>query len=328
MAERVAIILAAGISSRMKTALPKVLHRVCGREMLSYVLDACRQGGVSKMYVVVGYGAEQVEQRFGGADDIVWVVQDEQKGTGHAVMCCKEYLKDFGGQTYVLCGDVPFIEANVLKKLAETHNAAGSSMTLATAVVDDPSGYGRIIRDSAGDMVGIVEHNDCTAEQLEIREVNPSYYLFDNRVLFEALERVRPDNVKNEYYLTDVLSIILEAGHKVSGVTAVRPEGAVGINSRVHLSEASRIMQQRIQAELMTGGVTIVDPASTWIDTGAEIGEDTVIKPFTYIGGAVRIGRGCHVGPFACLSENMVLEDGSNAEPGTGLVRVNKRQEQ
>ena len=302
--------------------MPKVLHRLCGREMLAYVLDACRKAGVAKMYVVVGYGADQVRKRFGGADDIVWVVQDEQKGTAHAVMCCKELLKDFAGQTYVLCGDVPFVEADVLKKLAEKHDAEGCSMTLATTMLDDPSGYGRIIRDASGDPAGIVEHNDCTDEQLGIREVNPSYYLFDNKALFDALEQVRPDNVKNEYYLTDVLSIILDSGGKVSAVAAVQPEGALGVNSQLGLSEASRIMQQRIQAELMAGGVTIVDPASTWIDVRAEIGADTVIEPFTYIGGAAKIGCGCRIGPLAYLSETVVLEDGSSAGPGTGLARA------
>ncbi len=319
MAERVAIILAAGVSSRMKTRLAKVLHRICGREMLAYVLDACREADVGKMYVVVGYGAEQVKERFGGADDIVWVVQEEQKGTAHAVLCCKDYLKDFDGETYVLCGDVPFIEVEILKILADKHESEKLSMTLATAIMDEPSGYGRILRDGAGNLVGIVEHNDCTGEQLAIKEVNPSYYLFDNKVLFEALVKVRADNAKKEYYLTDVLSIIIGAGYKAAAVAGVRPEGAIGINSRADLSEAARIMQQKIQTGLMEGGVTIVDPNNTWIDVKAEIGEDTVIEPFTYIGNEVKIGRRCRVGPFVYLSDRTVLEDGSCAEPGTGI---------
>lgn len=255
-----AIILAAGISSRMNTKLPKVLHEVCGRPMLAYVLDACREAGVGKLYVVVGYGAEQVESRFAGPDDIVWVRQDEQKGTAHAVLCCREQLGDFDGQSLILCGDGPLIRAETLKALMEKHQSEQSAATLATAVLDDPTGYGRIVRDEKGNIKGIVEHNDCTSEQLAIKEVNPSYYLFNNKILFDALAKVRPDNVKKEYYLTDAIAIILAAGLKVSAVTAVRAEEAMSINNRTQLSEASKIMQHRIQHKLMENGVTIVDP--------------------------------------------------------------------
>jgi bifunctional UDP-N-acetylglucosamine pyrophosphorylase/glucosamine-1-phosphate N-acetyltransferase len=267
MAERVAVILAAGVSSRMNTKLAKVLHEVCGRPMLSYVLDACRQAGFGRIYAVVGFGAEQVKEQFGEAGDIVWVQQDEQKGTAHAVLCCKEHLADFGGQTLILCGDGPLIRAETLKTLMEKHEAEHSSATLATAVLDEPAGYGRIIRDSYGNIQGIVEDSDCSGEQRHIKEINPSYYLFDNKVLFEALEKVKPDNVKKEYYLTDALSVIITSGHKVVAVTAVRPEEAKGVNSRAELSEAGKIMQRRIQKELMDNGVTIVDPDNTWIDS-------------------------------------------------------------
>ena len=315
-----AIILAAGISSRMNTQLPKVLHEVCGRAMLAYVLDACRGVGVEKIYAVVGYGAEQVRERFSGADDIVWVRQDEQKGTAHAVLCCKEHLEDFEGETLVLCGDGPLIRAQTLKILVEKHQAE-TAVTLATAILDDPTGYGRIVRDAYGNIEGIVEHGDCTSEQLAVKEVNPSYYLFNNRILFEALAQVKPDNVKKEYYLTDVLSLIIATGHKVVAVTAVRPEEAMGVNSRAQLSEASKIMQHRIQQELMDSGVTIVDPDNTWIDARAQIGQDTQIEPFTYIHGEVKIGAGCRVGPFAYLSNGTVLKDGSEIAPGTVLSR-------
>jgi bifunctional UDP-N-acetylglucosamine pyrophosphorylase/glucosamine-1-phosphate N-acetyltransferase len=247
MAERVAIILAAGISSRMNTQSPKVLHEVCGRPMLSFVLDACRQVGVAKIYAVVGYGAEQVRERFSEASDIVWVHQEEQKGTAHAILCCREKLKDFEGQTLVLCGDGPLIRAQTLKTLIEKHQTEQPAATLATAILDDPAGYGRIIRDSNGNIQGIVEHSDCTDEQLGICEVNPSYYLFNNKVLFEALEKVRPDNIKKEYYLTDVLSIIIGVGYKVAAVTAVRPEEAMSVNTKTQLDEANDVMRQRIE---------------------------------------------------------------------------------
>ena len=307
MAERAAIILAAGVSKRMNTLMAKVLHEVCGRPMLAYVLDACREVGVTKMYVVVGFSAEQVKERF-DSEDIEWVIQEEQLGTAHAVLCCKEYLKDFEGQTLVLCGDGPLIRSGTLKTLIEKHEAEQSSATLATAVLDDPSGYGRIVRDAYGNMQGIVEDSDCTKEQLAIKEVNPSYYLFNNRVLLEALENVRPDNVKQEYYLTDALAGIIGTGHKVVAVTAVGAEEAMGVNSRRKLSEASKIMQRRIQQVLMENGVTIVDPDNTWIDARARIGQDTVIEPFTYIHGEVEIGQGCRIGPFAYLRHGTVLK--------------------
>jgi bifunctional UDP-N-acetylglucosamine pyrophosphorylase/glucosamine-1-phosphate N-acetyltransferase len=309
MAERVAIILAAGVSRRMNTQLPKVLHEVCGRPMLAYVLDACRGVGVQKLYVVVGFGGDEVEQCFAEAEDIVWVKQTAQRGTAHAVLSCKQYLKDFQGQTLVLCGDGPLVRAEMLNTLIGKHEMERAAATLATAVLDDPTGYGRIVRDRYGNIQGIAEDANCTREELAIREVNPSYYLFNNQILFDAAEQVEPDSVKNEYYLTDAVSRIIATGHKVVAVTAVRPEEAVGVNSRAQLSVASKIMQRRIQQELMDHGVTIVDPDTTWIDARAKIGLDTVVEPFTYIHGEVRIGSGCRVGPFAYLRSGTVLED-------------------
>jgi bifunctional UDP-N-acetylglucosamine pyrophosphorylase/glucosamine-1-phosphate N-acetyltransferase len=309
MSERAAIILAAGVSSRMNTQIAKVLHEVCGRPMLAYVLDACREAGVSKIYVVVGFSGEDVKERFSEVKNIVWVQQDEQMGTAHAVSCCKEHLRDFAGEVLILCGDGPLIRAGTLKRLIEKHESGQSAATLATAVLDDPSGYGRIIRDAYGNMQGIVEDSDCTPGQLAIKEINPSYYLFNSKVLFEALEKVKPDNIKKEYYLTDAVSGIIGTGHKVEAITALSPEEAVGINSRAQLSAASKIMQQRIQRELMENGVTIVDPDNTWIDARAQIGQDTVIEPFTYIHGEVKIGRGCRIGPFAYLRHGTVLKN-------------------
>jgi bifunctional UDP-N-acetylglucosamine pyrophosphorylase/glucosamine-1-phosphate N-acetyltransferase len=309
MAERAAIILAAGISSRMNTQHPKVLHEVCGRPMLAYVLDACRQVGVAKIYVVVGYGTEQIIERFGQPEDIVWVHQDRQMGTAHAVLCCKEHLKDFEGDALILCGDGPLIRAVTLTTLIERHEANKSAATLATAILEDPTGYGRIIRDQNGNIRSIVEDSDCTSEQRAVKEINPSCYLFNNRVLFETLEKVKPDNVKKEFYLTDVVSLIIETGEPVLAVTAMPPDEARGVNSRLQLTEANKIMQRRIQKKLMDNGVTIVDPDNTWIDIRAQIGQDTVIEPFTYIHGEVKIGQRCRVGPFAYLRHGTVLEN-------------------
>lgn len=243
---RVAIILAAGISSRMKTDTPKVLHEVCGRPMLAYVLDACRGAGVQKIYVVVGFGAEQVKKKFEADDDVVWVRQEQQKGTAHAVLCCKEQLNGFNGLTLVLCGDGPLIRAETLRKIAKKHEAEKAAATLATAILDDPTGYGRVCRGTDGNITAIVEHNDCTSEQLKIKEVNPSYYVFDNRMLFEAAVKVKPDNAKKEYYLTDAISIIIAGGHKVAAIAALLPEEALSVNTNEQLQQISRIMQSRL----------------------------------------------------------------------------------
>jgi len=309
MAETVAIILAAGISSRMNTRLAKVLHEVCGRPMLSYVLDACRQVGIKKIYVVIGYSADEVRECFSGAEDMVWVEQKEQKGTAHAVLCCKEHLQNFNGNTMVLCGDGPLIRAGTLQELINKHESEETAATLATAVLEEPAGYGRIVRDEKGNIRAIVEDSDCTEEQRKINEINPSYYIFNNKVLFETAEKVNPDNVKGEFYLTDAVSYIIEAGHTISAVTAVRPEEARSINSREQLSEASKIMQHRIQHKLMENGVTIVDPDNTWIDARAQIGQDTIVEPFTYIYGEVKIGPNCRIGPFAYVRSGTIMED-------------------
>lgn len=309
MADRIAIILAAGVSSRMNTRLPKVLHEVCGRPMLAYVLDACRQVGARKIYVVVGFGADQVREKFKDSDDITWVIQNEQKGTAHAVLCCKEYIKDFDGQTLVICGDMPLVRAETLETLIQTHEDCKSATTLATAILDDPAGYGRINRDKYGNLKGIIEHADCSEEQLKIQEINPSYYLFDNKVMLEALDKIEPNNVKNEYYITDALSIVLASGRKALAVTALQPEEAMGVNSRAQLSDVGRIMQNRIQNKLMEDGVTIVDPENTWIDARAKIGLDTIIEPFTYIHGEVSIGIGCRIGPFAFVRTGTNIAD-------------------
>ncbi|OHB57291.1 MAG: hypothetical protein A2173_03020 [Planctomycetes bacterium RBG_13_44_8b] len=309
MADKVAIILAAGVSSRMNTKLPKVLHEVCGRPMLAYVVDACRSAGIEKLYVIVGYGKEQVIEKFNGDKNIVWIEQTEQKGTGHAVMCCKEQLADFAGDTLVLCGDGPLIRSETLKTLIEKHQSEMSAATLATAILDEPKGYGRIIRDSYGNIQGIVEDGDCNPQQRTIKEVNPSYYCFKNKILFDTLDKITPDNVKKEYYLTDVLHLIIESGHKVVAVTAVAAQDAMGVNSRQQLSEAGKIMQCRIQDRFMKTGVTIVDPPNTWIDARAQIGQDTIIEPFTYIHGRVKIGNNCRIGPFAYLREGTIIEN-------------------
>ncbi|UCD27665.1 MAG: NTP transferase domain-containing protein [Planctomycetota bacterium] len=304
-----AIILAGGQSTRMVTDMPKVLHEVCGRPMLSYVIDACREIGIDRLICVIGYRKDDVISAFAEDKDIVWVSQAEQKGTGHAAIVCRDALSDFEGDVVVIAGDMPLLRSETLGLLVKTHEKNNAAVTLATAILDDPSGYGRIIRDEYGNLQGIVEEGDCTEEQRHIKEINPSYYCFDKKYLFEALDQVRPDNVKGEYYITDALHILIQGGHRADAFRGVAAEDAMGINSREQLAEVGRIMQNRIQHRLMHQGVTIVDPPNTWIDARAEIGQDTVIYPFTYIHGRVKIGRFCSIGPFAYLRDGTVLKD-------------------
>ncbi len=291
-----AIILAAGKATRMKSERVKVMHGICGRPMLSYVLDACRGAGVGRLYVVVGYDRERVTEYYRDARDITWVVQEEQKGTGHAVLVCQEKLVAAGGMgdddhVFVLGGDGPLIRTETLKALAERHRETGAAVTLATSVLEDPTGYGRILRDAGGQVAGIMEQNDATAEQRQIKEVNATYWMFRTRELYAALGQVRPLNKKGEYYLTDTLEILKGMGRRLEAVASVPAEDVLSINTRAELAEVQRVMERRIQKGHMEAGVTLVSPENTWIEFGAVIGQDTVVEPFTWIGA----GRGSAV---------------------------------
>ncbi len=310
MSQTKAIILAAGKSTRMITDTPKVLHEICGRPMLAYVIEACRQAGIDDLLVVGGYRKAEVLAAFKGETGITWITQDQTRhGTGQAVMSCRDALQGHSGNCLVLCGDGPLIRSEVIRQLLEKHAKERAAATLATATLEDSTGMGRIIRDEYGNFQGIVEHNDCRPEQLRITEINPSYYCFDTARLFEALDQVRPDNKKREYYLTDTLSLLLRAGHKVVAITAVKPGDVFSINSRHDLAAVGNVMKHRILDRLMDSGVTVVDPDNTYIDARANIGQDTVIHPFTYISGQVVIGKNCAIGPFAYLRDGTVLAD-------------------
>ncbi len=317
MSEVAAIVLAAGKSTRMMSDLPKVLHEICGRPMLAHVLNACRVAGVDRLIVVVGHGKELVMKRFAVDHDVEWVEQTEQRGTGHAVLCCQETLKGFTGTVLVIAGDMPLVRREALTELIEAREQSGDALTLATTMLDEPAGYGRIVRDSAGRLEAIVENRDCNDEQRAIREVNVSYYCFDAQRLFAALKRIEPEASKGEYYLTDTVRILRAEGHGVSATVKVAPEDALGINSRIDLALVGRAMQDRLQRALVDEGVTIVDPDNTWIEADVSVGTETTIYPFTFIGAGATIGERGRIGPFACVRAGVTLNDGAVVGPTT-----------
>jgi bifunctional UDP-N-acetylglucosamine pyrophosphorylase/glucosamine-1-phosphate N-acetyltransferase len=275
-----AVILAAGKGTRLKTERPKVLHEICGRPMLHYVLDACRAAGVHQSVVVVGYQKDQVIEACRGQDDLVFVEQKEQLGTGHAILVCRDQLLGKFDHLLVLCGDGPLIRRETIQLVLQRHLDDGAAVTLATAEVDDPDGYGRIHRDAhTGRLLGIVEHKDCTPEQRRIREINPSYYCFNADELLASILQIDNKNAKGEYYITDTLGLLIQDGKQAVAITAVPPEDVFSINSRQDLALVNRIMRDRILNKLMDEGVTIVDPQSTWIDDRAVIGRDTIVHP-------------------------------------------------
>jgi bifunctional UDP-N-acetylglucosamine pyrophosphorylase / glucosamine-1-phosphate N-acetyltransferase len=306
----VAIVLAAGHGKRMKSEKAKVLHEVCGRPMLHYVVEAARGAGAQSVIVVVGSGAEQVRAALEDEPDVHFATQARQLGTGDAVKVCRPLLEGYQGPALVLVGDEPLIRPGPLADLLERQHRDQAACLLGTAVVPDPTGFGRILRDSAGRFLRIVEDRDCTPEEKAIREVNPSCYVFDLPGLWDALDRLDTSNVQGEYYLTDAPTLLQAMGRKVVALAVLQPDDILGVNTRQHLAQAHALMQRRIQDHWMTEGVSIVDPRNTYIDGRAQIGRDTVVFPFSVITGRVRVGANCRVGPFAHLRDGTVLDDG------------------
>lgn len=294
-----AVVLAAGKGTRMKSKLPKVLHRLCGSPMLTCVLDAVAAAGVAETVVVAGYGADLVAREVAGRARVA--LQAEQLGTAHALMQAGPLFKDFAGDLLVLCGDTPLIEAATLSRLAEQHRAAGAAATVLTARMDDPTGYGRVIRDSRGNVAKIVEQKDASPEERQVNEVNTGIYCFQAAGLFDALAKITPANAQGEYYLTDIIEMYVREGLLVGAASAGDPAEVTGINDRVQLAGVERILRRRVLEELMRSGVTVVDPSSTFVDRGVRVGQDTVIHPFTLIEGNTSIGSDCSIGPGARL---------------------------
>ena len=317
------LIMAAGMSTRMKSARSKVLHEVCGRRILDYVLDACRGAGIPKQLLVVGAMRDQVQAAYADAKDVAWVVQEPQLGTGHAVMAAEKTLGDFDGDLVVIVGDAAMIRTETVKTLLQTHRREQAAVTLVTAILDDPKWFGRIVRDPAGNLLRIVEAKDATPEQYAIKEVNPSFYAFRWPALRAVLSKITNDNVKKEYYLTDAIGLLIASGRKAVAVAAARPEEVEAVNSREDLALVASLMRRRILKGLMASGVTVEDPATTYVDWNVTVGPDTIIGPCTVIRGPSKIGAGCRVGPLAHLRPGTVLEDG--AEAGAFVETKNAR---
>jgi bifunctional UDP-N-acetylglucosamine pyrophosphorylase / glucosamine-1-phosphate N-acetyltransferase len=299
-----AVILAAGKSTRMKSRLPKPLHPLCGLPLSRHVVEACRAAGVFRTVVVIGHEADAV--RLGLGDDLEYALQEQQRGTGDAARAAENALSGFDGTVLVLAGDVPLLRTETLQRMIEHHRATGASATLLTAFLDDPTGYGRIVRKADGTVARIVEHKDATAEERAIKEWNPSIYCFQTRDLFAALRDVQPNNVQGEYYLTDVIGLLAAGGRRVEAVSTDDPREVLGVNSRVDLAEVGRILRERILIDLMLSGVTITDPVSTYVDAGVTVGQDTTIEPQTYLHTGTTIGEDCRIGPMTRIVNSRI----------------------
>ncbi|WP_312458677.1 bifunctional UDP-N-acetylglucosamine diphosphorylase/glucosamine-1-phosphate N-acetyltransferase GlmU [Proteiniclasticum sp.] len=300
-----ALILAAGEGKRMKSETSKVLHKVCGKEMVNHVIDIMRNAGFEDVNVIVGRSKEQVMDKT-SSRNVSYSVQEEQLGTGHAVLCAKEFLQDKEGTVAIFTGDAPLVREETVKEMLKSHEEGGYSATLLTSVIENPSGYGRIQR-SGNDVEKIIEHKDCSEEELKLKEINAGMYLFDAKELQEALLLLKNDNAQGEYYLTDVIEIMKGKNLKVGAVITEFDETR-GVNSRAQLAEAEAILRKRINEFHMENGVTLIDPLTTYIGADVVIGNDTIIYPNNTLEGKTVLGKGVLLHPNNRI-EDSVIED-------------------
>ncbi|MFB4161977.1 bifunctional UDP-N-acetylglucosamine diphosphorylase/glucosamine-1-phosphate N-acetyltransferase GlmU [Geomicrobium sp. JSM 1781026] len=305
MSNRYAVILAAGQGTRMKSNLPKVLHTVCGKSMINHVIDQVQLAGFDQTTVVVGHNGEDVKQAVGNSSEFVW--QKEQLGTGHAVKQAAPLLAGKEGTTLVISADTPMISAATMQALSDHHEHSGAKVTVLTARVDDATGLGRIIRDSeTGDVQRIVEHKDASLKERGISEINTATYCFDNEALFSALEEVKNNNAQSEYYLPDVLEILRNRGERVAAWETYDGAEAMGVNDRLALSQAEKVMQKRINEAWMKQGVTMIDPDQTYIAADVQLSADILLEPGTVIRGNTAIGEGCTIGPHTEITDSQI----------------------
>jgi bifunctional UDP-N-acetylglucosamine pyrophosphorylase/glucosamine-1-phosphate N-acetyltransferase len=311
------IILAAGEGTRMRSATPKVLHRIAGRTLAEHAVRAVAGVEPDHLVVVVGHGREQVTDHLAEVAKnigcpVTVAVQDQQRGTGHAVRCAlAELPAGIGGTVVVSYGDVPLLETDTLRSLLAAHAGGGFSATVLTSVLDDPTGYGRIVRDADGLVAGIVEQGDATAEQRAITEINSGVYAFDAVVLADALAQLSTDNAQGELYLTDVLAIARAAGRTVGALACQDPWQVEGVNDRVQLAGLGAELNRRLVRRWMRAGVTVVDPATTWLDVDVTLARDVVLAPGVQLHGTTTVGEGAQVGPDTTLTDVTIGEAAS-----------------
>ena len=308
-----AVILAAGQGTRMHSSTPKVLHQILGKPLVWYSLEAARQAAGRRPVVIIGHGAEQVREALG--DTAEFVLQEEQLGTGHAVLQAEALLKGKSDLILVTYGDMPAMTVTTLQRMIQVQASHNGPMTMLTVIVDDPRGFGRVIRDGQGEIRAIVEEAQATPEQMKIKELNAGVYCFMADWLWKALRRI-PLSPKGEYYLTDLVGLAVADGVSIRAVQVADQAEMIGINTRIHLAEATAIIRNRINQEWMQAGVTMIEPAMTYIEPGVEIGQDTIIWPNTYLYGKTQIGEGCELGP------NTIIRDTTIGDRCTVLASV------
>lgn len=303
------VILAAGKGTRMKSNTPKVLHKIMDKTLLGYVLDNVKNIS-QEAFVIVGHYAQEVEKFVEeNYKNTKTVLQSPQLGTGDAVSKVCPFLKDYKGLVLILCGDTPLIKEDTLKEFIDYHKSQNSDLTVMSAIFDNPTNYGRIIRENDGTIKCIVEEKDASPEQKSVKEINAGIYCLDWGKISPAFSQLTSNNAQGEYYLTDIIEWGKKSNLSVNAFTLKNNEEIFGINSRLHLAEATKIMNERKLTELMENGVTIVDPSSTWISEDTEIGKDTIIYPSTYLEGKNKIGENCKIGPFAHFRGGVEVAD-------------------
>jgi len=303
MSKLAVVVLAAGEGTRMKSRLPKVLHPIAGRPMIQYVLDAVAELVDEKPVLVIGYGADLMRQELG--DAVTYVLQEQQLGTGHAVLQTREELEGRADTILVLYGDMPLLSTATLHSLIDAHETHAVPITMLTCIYDDPMGFGRILRDKEGRVLGIVEESEASPEKLEIRELNCGVYCFDAAWLWDHLPRL-PLSPEGEHYLTDLIGMAVAEGGSVEAIVVDDPLEALGVNDRLHLARVEGVVRQLIREALMCSGVTIIDPASTYIDADVVVGQDTIIYPNTHLQGSTVIGMNSLIGPNTIVRNSSI----------------------
>lgn len=312
-----AVILAAGKGTRMKSGLVKVLHPVAGRAMITWPIDAARGAGASPTVLVVGHQSDAVRDALRDQPELSYALQAEQLGTGHAVACAREALAGFSGQVLILCGDTPLLRSETLAGLIDFHRSRSAVVTVLTATVADPYGYGRVLRGGDGQVLRIVEQKDATTEEQSVREINSGIYCMEAAFLFSNIDSIGSDNAQNEFYLTDLVALAAGQGATCLAMSIDDADEIMGVNDRIQLAEAARILRRRINRDLMLSGVSLIDPEQTYIDQGVVVGPDTVIQPNCTISGATVIGSGCVIENGAVISRCRI---GNNCRIKAGSI--------